>query len=58
MQFDVSSNLFAQDPNSNKEVLQAQIEALLGMEYTDFLKCITQNQPRKMDELYGKILHR
>ena len=43
MQFDVSTNLFAQDPNSNKEVLQAQIEALLGMEYTDFLKCITQN---------------
>ena len=57
MQFDVSTNLFAQDPNSNKEVLQAKIEALLGMEYTDFLKCITQNQPRKMDELYGKILH-
>ena len=51
MQFDVRSNLFAQDPNSNTEVSQAKIGALLGMEYSDFLKCITQNQPRKMDEL-------
>ena len=28
MQFDVRSNLFAQDPNSNTEVIQAKIGAL------------------------------